>query len=337
MGDHMLSREYFPAAPLAMTEELRTAMISYYDFMTAYQDLLRGKSSKAASAIKVTTTANGVSANSWLPRANSIITFSKNVDNKQVIHLLNFQNTTDLSWRDLDGTRQEPPLTKNLPLTVSTLRSINKVWVASPDVNGGVVQELDFTQQNGKVTFTLPSLKYWTMVVMESDLIEEKLFITGDAVQRSGYGAYDLHQAVPMKRSTDGHTFTVTTHLKGHQLFKFTNGQDWGTCTSFNAEYAGYMFNDTYNIYSGNVLINGNGDYKFMVDEEGDYTITINLSTLRIYVVKGSVDGIMPTEQQSNDSPAEYFTFSGIRTQSAADRGVYIMRKGKHTYKLIRR
>ena len=290
MGDHMLSREYFPAAPLAMTDELREAMIHYYDFATAYQNLLRGMSSKAASAVKVQ--ASGLSVNAWPPQANSIITFSKNVGNKQVIHLLNFQGTSDLSWRDADGTRSEPPLTENLALTVSTLRPINKVWVASPDINGGAVQELDFTRQNGKVSFTLPSLKYWTMVVMESERPEEKLFVTGEAVQRAGYGAYDLHQAVPMS-SSDGQTVTVTTHLKGKQLFKFTNGQDWGTCTSFNAEYADYLFNETYHIDSGNVLINGSDDYKFMVSEDGDYHITIDLSTLRVHVVKSTPSGVM--------------------------------------------
>lgn len=36
MGDHMLTREYFPAAPLAMSDELKTALVRYYDFLTAY-------------------------------------------------------------------------------------------------------------------------------------------------------------------------------------------------------------------------------------------------------------------------------------------------------------
>lgn len=38
MGDHMLTREYFPAAPLAMSDALKTAMVRYYDFQTAYQN-----------------------------------------------------------------------------------------------------------------------------------------------------------------------------------------------------------------------------------------------------------------------------------------------------------
>jgi len=44
---------------------------------------------------------------------------------------------------------------------------VNKLWVASPDTHGGALQELAFTQENGVVSFTLPSLKYWTMIVAE--------------------------------------------------------------------------------------------------------------------------------------------------------------------------
>jgi len=36
----------------------------------------------------------------------------------------------------------------------------------------GAPRELPFKQADGKVTFTLPSLLYWTMVVMESTSTE---------------------------------------------------------------------------------------------------------------------------------------------------------------------
>ena len=44
---------------------------------------------------------------------------------------------------------------------------MSKVWTASPDVNGGSPQSLDFHQADGYLTVTLPSLKYWTMLVLE--------------------------------------------------------------------------------------------------------------------------------------------------------------------------
>lgn len=169
LGDHMLSREYFPAAPLAMSDELKTAIVHYYDFMTAYQNLLRGKSSQNDFAAQVKSSVANVSVCAWPPQTNKVVTFAKNVDNAQVIHLLNFQGTDDLSWRDLNGTRKEPILTQSLPLSVKSDRKITKVWVATPDLNGGAVKELNFSQVGENVSFTLPYLKYWTMVVLESD------------------------------------------------------------------------------------------------------------------------------------------------------------------------
>ena len=341
MGDHMLCREYFPAAPLAMTDELKTSMICYYDFLTAYQNLLRGVSSKAASSVKVQTTASNVTVSAWPPRANAIVTFSKNVGNQQVVHLLNFQGTNDLSWRDVNGTRQEPLLTEQLPLKVATIRPISKVWVATPDSRGGAVQELAFTRQNGQVSFTLPSLKYWTMVVLESENVEEQLLLTGEAVQREGYGAYDLHQAVPLQRSSDGQTFTVTTYLKGNQLFKFTNGDDWGTCTSFNAEYADYKFNDTYNIHTGNLLINGSDDYKFMVDESGDYDITIDLNQLRIRVEKAGPIVDVRSPGNNAKSEANLYDLHGrlvgayASSKRTLPRGIYLLQTDGQNKKIV--
>ncbi len=41
MGDHMLCKEYFPNSNLQMKPELQAAIVHYYDFLTAYQNLLR--------------------------------------------------------------------------------------------------------------------------------------------------------------------------------------------------------------------------------------------------------------------------------------------------------
>lgn len=169
LGDHMLSREYFPATPLAMTEELRTAMIRYYDFMTAYQNLLRGTSTQSEfqSGLSCADASKKVSVTAWPPKRGNVTTYARKVGNADVIHLLNFRNIDNLSWRDLNGTRTAPRLTLDLPLTVDYSTKVNRIWTASPDYHGGAVVELPFTQTDGKVTFTLPSLKYWSMIVIE--------------------------------------------------------------------------------------------------------------------------------------------------------------------------
>jgi dextranase len=62
LGDHMLCREYFPSQEVKMSQALKTLIVRYYDFMTAYQNLLRGASSKAEVQVEVTSTATNTGA-----------------------------------------------------------------------------------------------------------------------------------------------------------------------------------------------------------------------------------------------------------------------------------
>ena len=84
------------------------------------------------------------------------------------IHLLNYRQANSLSWRDMDGTMPAPQEVTGLPLSVKITSAVKRVWVASPDALAGAPLELSFAQKNGVVTFTLPSLKYWSMIVIES-------------------------------------------------------------------------------------------------------------------------------------------------------------------------
>lgn len=280
MGDHMLTREYFPSKELAMTDELKQRLIHYYDFQTAYQNLLRGIDSKAAFTPTISSSTHAI--NAWPPQAHKITAFAKKVDNMIAVHLLNFLNTDDLSWRDLEGTRPAPEIKENVQITYTTSRKITKVWTATPDKNGGVPMELPFTQDGDNVSVTVPSLEYWTMLVFEGKEEEENMYIIGDAI-----GTWDLNNAKEMTRSTDGRTFSMTVRLEAGQPFKFVNGTSYNTNYSYYAEYKDYQFNSDIN--SGNLLFSkslGLTDYKFTVKETGDYYITLDLNNMRIYVNK---------------------------------------------------
>ena len=95
-----------------MNDVLKTAMIRYYDFMTAYQNLLRDKDTEAEISVSLNCTdaARNLSLNAWPPQKSAITVYAKNVNGRQVIHLLNFLNADNLSWRDLNGTMPEPRL-----------------------------------------------------------------------------------------------------------------------------------------------------------------------------------------------------------------------------------
>ncbi len=283
MGDHMLTREYFPSKELAMTDELKQRLVHYYDFQTAYQNLLRGIDSKAAFTPTISSSTHAI--NAWPPQGRKITAFAKKVDNMIAVHLLNFLNTDDLSWRDLEGTRPAPVTQENVQITYTTSRHITKVWTATPDKNGGVPMELPFTQDGNNVSVTVPSLEYWTMLVFEGTDEEENMYIIGDAI-----GSWDLTQAKPMIKSADGKTFGMTVHLEANKLFKFVNGTHYNTNYSYYAEFVNYEFNS--NINSANLLVSKStvaySDYKFRVSETGDYYITLDLNNMRIYVNKAA-------------------------------------------------
>lgn len=165
MGEHMLGKEYFPNDNLKMKGELRDAMVHYYDFLVAYENLLRdgGTFNKPAVAC----TDGKISVNPWPPQLGSVSVVGKDMGNKQVIHLLNYAGANSLNWRDTNGTQTTPDTFTNVKLSYQASGPVTKIWMASPDYEDGTPQTLDFTQNGNTVTFTVPSLQYWDMVVVD--------------------------------------------------------------------------------------------------------------------------------------------------------------------------
>ena len=166
LGDHMLSSEYFPNTKLSMTSQLKAAMIRYYDFLVAYENLLRGNTT-TADEYKAEVKCGSINVTAWPPKTGGITTYARKVNGKEVIHLLNFRNASDLNWRDYEGKRSAPMQASNVTTTVTTTKTVKKVWCATPDKHGGVPVQLEFVQSGNQVKFTVPSINYWTMLVIE--------------------------------------------------------------------------------------------------------------------------------------------------------------------------
>jgi dextranase len=209
----MLCREYFPYIGQKMTPELEDWMTHYYDFFTAYQTLLRGDW-KENTTVKVS--ASGVSVNKWEPVNQRITQLTRDVEGRKVIHLLNFctqesDKVTDpaylLCWHDRDGLRPWPVEHKQLALTISSLtgvRRIGRLWVASPDYIGGAVQEItDYSFASGTLRFTLPALQFWTMIVVEPETSSPDALIQIPAKSTTSSKAYTL-SGIPFTSSPCG-------------------------------------------------------------------------------------------------------------------------------------
>lgn len=165
LGEHMLGKEYFPNNNLGMTAELQEALVAQYDFLVAYENLLRDGGEE--NDVEVLSADGKIAVRPWEPQTGSVVTLCRKVGARQVIHLLNFSQANSLSWRDLNGTMPEPQEVLGAAVEIAAAGDVARVWMASPDIDGGAVQELPFEQADGRVKLTLPSLKYWDMIVLE--------------------------------------------------------------------------------------------------------------------------------------------------------------------------
>lgn len=165
LGEHMLANEYFPNNNLLMRTDLKEGIVTYYDFLVAYQNLLRDGGE--FNSPMVTSLDGQRKIANWPPQKSSIAAVGKVVDLKQVLHLINFTNVNSLLWRDDSGTQQYPDEIKDFKIQIQSDKTINNVWFASPDFIGGVARSLEFVQTGTSVTVTIPEMKYWGMVVLE--------------------------------------------------------------------------------------------------------------------------------------------------------------------------
>ncbi len=165
LGEHMLCKEYFPNNYLTMKDDLKKSLVNYYDFLVAYQNLLRDGGT--FNTVDISSADTKMSVAVWPASSGYVGIFGKKYDNSQVIHFINFSNSTTQLWRDNDGIQVMPALIKDAKMVLTTDKTVRKIWVATPDFVGGTSRSLNFTQLNNKVSFILPELRYWDMVVVE--------------------------------------------------------------------------------------------------------------------------------------------------------------------------
>lgn len=165
LGEHMLGKEYFPNSNLVMKPELQEALVHYYDFLVGYENLLRDGGS--FDDLAVTSVNSDYKLTSWPPQTGKLTTLTKKVGNRQVVHVFNFINADSTSWRDIDGTMPEPDLLESVVIDIPAQGTVKRVWMATPDHNGGALEELTFKEGAGKVRVSIPHLKYWDMIVLE--------------------------------------------------------------------------------------------------------------------------------------------------------------------------
>ena len=157
------------------------ALLTYKNFEVAYQPMLRDGVTPSAEPCVVT---SGVVAGTT-GTAGQAYVLGRTKAGFQICQFLNLTGIPTDHWTDLDGTMPSPVEGHDIggklyyvgsPVTPGT----NRLWWASPDANNGAAVELPYTvgtdATGAFVAFTLPSLSYWSMAVLETNTLADDDF-----------------------------------------------------------------------------------------------------------------------------------------------------------------
>jgi len=169
LGDDtkMLDHEYFPNHHLILSDTLKRQLRNYYDFLVAYENLLRDGQTNSSNAIQltgVTTSTNGA--------ANAVWTFAKSGGGYDVLHLINLLGQSSNAYRDTNADYPAPQIKTNIPVKYYLGNgTAQSVTFASPDYENGKSFDLAFTTGSdgggSYIQFTVPRLEYWDMVYVK--------------------------------------------------------------------------------------------------------------------------------------------------------------------------
>ncbi|MCZ8518299.1 MULTISPECIES: glycoside hydrolase family 66 protein [Paenibacillus] len=171
LGDNgnMLSNEYFPAQNLVMSADLQYRESKLYDFIVAYENLLRDGQTETSNRIETPGYASSPNGDT-----NKIWAYGKKDSKYEIIQMINLLGVSRNDWRANDGQKEKPTTISNYEVKYYPSNEVNSLWVASPDARDNRSQKLPFTKGsdgNGNfIKFTVPSLEYWNMIYMSPDV-----------------------------------------------------------------------------------------------------------------------------------------------------------------------
>lgn len=149
-----------------------------YDFITAYENVLRGGDIQN-NYHNISITRNGVELADKDGSAGSIWTVTKSghtgYHDIETINMINLTGVSNANWQvnsvsDEDAKQITPTGKLHVKYYVDEGRPIHHVWAASPDRNDGNAQKLEFTtgrdDKGSYVEFDVPELELWNVVYM---------------------------------------------------------------------------------------------------------------------------------------------------------------------------
>jgi hypothetical protein len=242
-GDRMLAAPYFPNQSKHMSTDLAAWMETYYDVITAYENILFGPDVRSLDSGTQFVTIDG-QPTSGDATGDTIWTNIRTTPSHDVLHLVNLKGNDD-QWRSAGKT---PPATEtdlNVRYYIGPDREPTTVRVASPDRDHGTSTDLPFTvgmDASGRyISFTVPELTTWNMVYLDhgfdppaAGVYEAEDAILTDVGTNNNHAGYTGSGFVDSFAITDsGVSFTVSVPADGpYELsLRYGNGGSDATRT----------------------------------------------------------------------------------------------------------
>lgn len=172
LGDDnkMLNHEYFPYQNLKMNDELVNRERNLYDFIVAYENLLRDGQYETNNITYIYDRPH-----SNVDEAGKIWTSTKADGKYQIIQMINLMGIYDNQWRNDDYSDKTPDTQTNVKVKYYYTGDVNSVYVASPDpaynceTRSLKIEKKSSDDAGNYIEFTVPTLEYWDMIYMTGD------------------------------------------------------------------------------------------------------------------------------------------------------------------------
>jgi len=153
IGEHAryLSDPYFPKHQ-EISPSLYKNLRKYYDFAVAYSEWLKP--------------CNRTPFDFQVTPAEGILMITNRINRRIILHLINTHSIQEVRW---DKKHRVPAVIKNIQIKIPILNKPKQVQYASPDVDLPHLQPVKSSFSGKELKITIPKLKYWTMISIETE------------------------------------------------------------------------------------------------------------------------------------------------------------------------
>jgi dextranase len=162
-GTGMLADPYFPKYK-PMGEELAAVTRRYYDFAVRYENVLAAGTTDTTREVAARLSIQGIETDP-ASVCRKVWPIARRGQGFEAISLINLLGVEEPQWTG--SLRTDPTPVEELLVRYQAQRGVHRLWWASPDFASPEVAVLPFESQASGISFAVPRLAYWDLIVIE--------------------------------------------------------------------------------------------------------------------------------------------------------------------------